>query len=86
MAGAPVTGPSAKGGGVDVDDIQGIVFYAYTEHPFARYLLINLAKGDPRTYVWLRELAHSRHGPRRAKDAADPAAVRVLTIMLAEEY
>lgn len=74
MAGAPVTGPSAKGGGVDVDDIQGIVFYAYTEHPFARYLLINLAKGDPRTYVWLRELAHSRHGPRRAKDAADPTS------------
>jgi len=73
MAGAPVTGLAAGGGGVDVNDVQGIVFYAYTEHPYASYLLVNLAKRDPRTFVWLRELAHSRNGLRRATDAGDPA-------------
>jgi Dyp-type peroxidase family len=72
MAGAPVTGLAAKGGGVDVADVQGIAFYAYSEHPFASYLLLNLAKDDPRTSVWLRELAHSRH-VRRATEAGDPA-------------
>ena len=72
MAGAPVTGLTAKGGGVDVADIQGLVFYAYSEHPYASYLLLNFAKGDPRTCVWLRELAHSRY-VRRATEAGDPA-------------
>jgi Dyp-type peroxidase family len=72
MVGAHVNGPIVTGGGVDVADVQGIVFYAYTDHPFARYLFANFAKGDPRTYVWLRELAHSRQGARRAQDAGDP--------------
>lgn len=72
MAGASVTGLSTHGGGVDLSDVQGIVFYAYAEHPYASYLLVNLAKGDPRTRVWLRELAHSRNGARRATEARDP--------------
>jgi Dyp-type peroxidase family len=72
MAGAAVT-LSPPGGGVDVSDVQGIVFYAYAEHPYASYLLVNLATRDPRTFVWLRELAHSRNGLRRATDAGDPA-------------
>jgi Dyp-type peroxidase family len=72
MAGAAVTGSPARGG-VDVSDVQGIVFYAYAEHPVASYLLVNLASGDPRTFVWLRELAHSRNGLRRGTDAGDPA-------------
>jgi len=73
MARAPVTAApgTGGGGGVDVDDVQGLAFYAYAEHPFASYLLVHLAKGDPRTLVWLRELTHSRRGPRRAKDASD---------------
>jgi len=64
-------GGGGAGGGVDASDVQGVVFYAYTEHPYARYLFLNLAKDDPRTFLWLREIAHSRQGARRAHEAAD---------------
>ena len=41
---------------VEIEDVQGIAFYGYSKHPFARYLLVTLAYDDPRTFAWLRDL------------------------------
>ncbi len=53
---------------IDLHDVQGIAFYAYSKHPRSRYLLVTFAYDDPRTFAWLRAfVAEVRH----AKDAHD---------------
>ena len=53
---------------IDLRDVQGIAFYAYSKHPHARYLLVTFAYDDARTYAWLRALVSE---VRHAKDAHD---------------
>jgi Dyp-type peroxidase family len=65
------------GGGIEIADVQGLAFYAYSEHPCAKYLLIQFVKGDPRTGAWLRGLAASSERtmrPRHAEDASNRMA------------
>ncbi len=61
-------------GSIDLSDVQGIAFYAYSKHPFARYLLVKLAYDDARTFAWLRSIVTE---VRHAKDAHDFGKQRV---------
>lgn len=64
---------------VELKDVQGVAFYAYSEHPFARYLLLTLVKDDPRTYKWLHDLkvrtAHEAHNEGRKRTATEGVQV-----------
>jgi deferrochelatase/peroxidase EfeB len=53
---------------IDLRDVQGIAFYAYSKHPHSRYLLVTFAYDDPRTFAWLRAFVSE---VRHAQDAHD---------------
>jgi Dyp-type peroxidase family len=55
-------------GSLDLADIQGIAFYAYSEHPYSKYLHVSLAYDDARTYAWLRALLADVRHARAASD------------------
>ncbi len=66
---------------IDLRDVQGIAFYAYSKHPHARYLLVTFAYDDARTYAWLRalvsEVRHAKDAHDLGKQKATPNTVQV---------
>jgi Dyp-type peroxidase family len=64
---------------IALNDVQGIAFYGYSEHKYARYLLVTLAYDDPRTFAWLAglEVHHARDAHNGGQRRTSPSAVQV---------
>jgi Dyp-type peroxidase family len=56
-------------GCLDLTDIQGIAFYAYSHHPFARYLLVTFGPDRTARSAWLAELVKQVRSADEARHA-----------------
>jgi Dyp-type peroxidase family len=64
---------------VEISDVQGIAFYGYGKHPFSRYILVTLARDDPRTFTWLGKLKirHARDAHDRGERKGTPETTQI---------
>jgi Dyp-type peroxidase family len=68
---------------IEIEDVQGIAFYAYSEHPHALYLHVGLAPTQAKTYEWLRSVAREvRHAKHASDRAIRSRAARTVQVAL----
>ncbi len=66
---------------IDLRDVQGIAFYAYSKHPHSRYLHVTFAYDDARTFAWLRafvaDVRHAHDAREFGKRKVTPDTIHV---------